>query len=267
MSNFLVVNATEQELQGADKAILAFRSVLPDSAVSGASEDSSFPFANAVDYRDNTKYSPSANSGSVVITLTQSQVTTINYFAFAIHNSQDAQLTGKLEIDSGNGFETITEFSLVKNNRPFLFSFDDVSSSRQRLTLNFTSKVYIGAINIGEAVKMKRPPSLGFQPGRTASNDQVEQFTTEGNNFVVGRRLNRGFNAKGSFRFVSFEDEVNVWFEEYMNHVLDSKTLFLKWNDSKDETIYGLQNPKSLAKPSYKTSFHTDFTFDINGYA
>ena len=268
MSNFLVVNGSQQDIaQGNDRAILAFRSVLPNSTITGASEDALYPFSNAVDYRDNTKYSPSIESGSVTITFTQSQASPINYFAFAIHNSQDAVLTGQLEVDSGEGFEVITGFSLVKNNRPFLHYFDSVTSSRQRLTLNFTNKLYLGAINIGNAVVMRRPPSLGFQPARTASNDKVEQFTTEGNNFIVGRRLNRGFTAKGQFRYINMVDEINDWFEEYMNHVLDSKTLFFKWNETKDEVVYGLQNPKTLSKPTYKTSFHTDFNFEINGYA
>lgn len=268
MSNFLVVNASQQEVsQGADKAILGYKSVLPTSSITGTSQDANYPFSNATDYRDNTKYSPSISNGQVQIVFTQSQQTEINYFAFAIHNSQSAELTGTLEVDDGTGYQVITNFSLVKNNRPFLHYFDAVTSSRQRLTLNFTNKLYIGAINIGDAVVMRRPPSLGFQPARTASLDEVEQFTTDGNNFVVGRRINKGFQAKGSFRFVSFEDQVNEWFEEYMNHVLDSKTLFLKWNESKDETVYGLQNPRTLTKPSYKTSFHTDFNFEINGYA
>lgn len=268
MSNFLVVNGTQQDIaQGNDKAILGFRSVLPVSTVTGANEDALYPFTNAIDYRDNTKYSPSVSNGTIVIEFTQSLPTEINYFAFAIHNSQDAVLTGALEVDSGDGYEEITGFSIVKNNRPFVHYFGNLSSSRQRLTLNFTNKLYIGAINIGRAVVMRRPPSLGFQPAKTASLDKVEQFTTEGNNFIVGRRLNRGFQAKGQFRFVSFNDDINDWFEDYMDHVLDSKTLFFKWNESKDESVYGLQNPKSLTKPTYKTSFHSDFAFEINGYA
>ena len=142
-----------------------------------------------------------------------------------------------------------------------------MQSVKQKLTLNFTSQLFIGSINIGEAVIFDRAPSLGFQPGRTASNDKVEQFNTEGNNFIVGRRLNRGFNSKGSFRFIKFKDDIDDWFVEYMNHVLDSKTLYFKWNDQTDETIYGVQNPSTLTKPKYVTSFHSDISFDINGHA
>lgn len=268
MSNTLIVDLAGQVAQQKCSAsILGFRSVLGISSITGAQEDSLYPFVNAIDYRDNTKYSPAITSGTVEILITQSKISEIDYFAFAIHNSQDALLTGKLEVDDGTGFNIVAEFASIKSNRPFLVNFDAVNSSRQKLTLNFTSKLFIGSINIGKAVTFNRPPSIGFQPARTASLDKVEQFTTEGNNFIVGRRVNKGFQSTGGFRFVSFNDEINLWYEEYMNHVLDSKTIYFKWNKDKDETIYGLQNAKNLTKPTYSTSFHADINFDINGYA
>lgn len=268
MANMLVVNATQQQSAGTkDKAILGFRSLLPTSVITGQAEDSSYPFGNAIDYRDNTKYSPAAAGGSVTIEFTQSTNSNVNYFAFAVHNMGSAGVSGTFEVHNGTAYQTVTTFASIKDNRPFLFAFDKITSRKQKLTLNFTKKLYIGSINIGEAVELPRPPSLGFQPGRYAANDKVEQFRTEGNNFIVGRRLSRGFNSTGSFKFISFEDHISKWFEDYMNHVLDSKTLFLKWNNSVDQVIYGVQNPKTLTKPRYTTSFHADFEFDINGYA
>ncbi len=267
MTGVIVIDDQSQVSECDATAILGYESILPQSSYTGQNENSDFPLINALDYRDNTKYSPAISNGTVEIVFTQSSVQTINYFAFAIHNSQDANMNGKLEIDTGLGYETVVEFSQMVNNRPFLKYFGDKQSTRQRLTLNFTGQLFIGSINIGKAVVFPRAPSLGFQPGRTASNDKVEQFNTEGNNFIVGRRLSRGFNAKGVFRYVKFKGGIDDWYVDYMNHVLDSKTLYFKWNDSTDETIYGVQNPSTLTKPSYVTSFHSDINFDINGYA
>lgn len=266
MSSPLVVDTTIQDsIQNADVSILGYESILPSSAISGEAEDPDFPFSNALDYRDNTKYSPVATNGTVVINFTQGAAQTVNYFAFAIHNSQDAGLSGQLEVDSGAGFEIVAEFSGVTSNKPMLYYFGDKQTSTQRLTLNFTSKLYIGSINVGNAIVFQRPPSLGYQQASTAPLDKVEQFTTEGNNFIVGRRLSRGFQDKGTFRFLSIDEA--TWFEDYQNHVLDSKTLYFKWNNQKPQTTYGLQNPQNLTKPTYVTSFHFDFSFDINGYA
>lgn len=267
MSAYLIVDQLATPAVSDATAILGYESILPLSSYSGENESPEFPFINALDYRDNTKYSPTITSGSVEIVFNQSSAQTIDYFAFAVHNSQDANMSGVLEVDSGLGYEIVAEFSQVLNNRPFLKYFGEKQTSRQRLTLNFTGQLFIGSINIGKAVVFARAPSLGFQPGRTASNDKVEQFNTEGNNFIVGRRLSRGFNSKGVFRYIPFKDDIDSWFVEYMNHVLDSKTLYFKWNAGTDQTIYGIQNPATLDKPSYVTSFHSDISFDINGYA
>jgi hypothetical protein len=265
--NTLVVDTSLQATQQAnDFSILGFRTVLDVSTITGEAEDPLFPFANTIDFRDNTKYSPLATSGSVVITFVQTVPTDIDYFGFAIHNSEEAALSGQLEVDSGSGFEVVAEFNGLKNNRPFLKFFGTKNSIQQRLTLNFTSKLFIGAIYVGRAVVFNRTPSLGFQPARFSSLDTAEQFTTDGNSFITGRREVRGFESKGTFRFVNFTDIEEVW-EDFANHVLDSKPVFFKWSNIKDQVIFGIQPPNRLHKPSYVTSNHSDVTFVINGYA
>jgi len=267
MSNTLVVDTSLQaQQQAADFAVLGFRSVLPTSTITGQAEDPLFPFSNALDFRDNTKYSPLATSTTIVIQFDQAAPTDIDYFAFAIHNSQDAGLTGKLEVDVAGVFETVAEFTSIKNNRPFLKFFGTKNSQRQKLTLTFTSKLFIGAIYIGEAVVFNRTPSLGFQPGRTSPLDKVEQFRTDGNNFLIGRRINKGFQEKPTFRFVLFDD-LDVFFDEMINHILNSKPMFFKWSNTKDQTMFALQNVEALPKPTYVTSFHSDLAFELNGYS
>lgn len=237
---------------------------LPDT--NSSEEDPLFPFVNTLDFRDNTKYSPLVTSGTVVLTFVQPAPTDIDYFAFAIHNSQDAGLSGQLEVDSGSGFEVVVEFVGVKNNLPFLKFFGTKNSIQQRLTLKFTSKLFIGTIYIGKAIIFNRTPSLGFQPARFSSIDTVEQFRTDGNNFITGRREIRGFQSKGTFRFVNFTDIEEFWVD-FSDHVLDSKPVFFKWSNVKDQVVFGIQPANRLHKPSYVTSNHSDVTFEINGYA
>lgn len=267
MSNTLVIDTTLQaQQQSADFSVLGFRTVIDVSTITGEAEDPLFPFANVIDFRDNTKYSPLDTSGTVVITFVQTAATDIDYFAFAIHNSQESGLTGQLEVDSGTGYEVVAEFSAVKTNRPFMKFFGTKNSIQQRLTLNFTSKLFIGAIYVGRAVVFLRTPSLGFQPARFSSLDTAEQFTTDGNSFITGRREVRGFQSKGTFRFVNFTDIEAVW-EDFADHVLDSKPVFFKWSNIKDQVVFGIQPPNRLHNPSYVTSNHSDVTFEINGYS
>ena len=267
------IPVVESSLGKTDFATLGYHNVLQSSTildgdgVIGVNEDAERPFVNALDYRDNTKYSPDITNGSVTILISQSQESQIDYFAFAVHNGIDANLSGRFEVDSGdgNGYVTVAEFNGVKNNRPFLSSFTPRLSQKQRLVLSFTSKLFIGAIHVGKAIKLKCP-AVGFQSGRYSSLDEVEQFKTEGNNFIMGRRKNRGFQTKATFRLLEYKD-VEIWYEEFMNHVLDSKPLFFKWTQLKDETVYGQQSVTALSKLSYKTNYNTDISLEINGYA
>ncbi len=267
MSNTLVIDTTLQaQQQSADFSVLGFRTVLDVSTITGEAEDPLFPFTNVIDFRDNTKYSPLATSGTVVITFVQIAPTDIDYFAFAIHNSQESGLTGQLEVDSGAGFEVVAEFSAVKTNRPFMKFFGTKNSIQQRLTLNFTSKLFIGAIYVGRSETFNRTPSLNFQPGRTAPLDTVEQFTTDGNLFITGRRETRGFHEKSTFRFIPFQD-LDLFYEDFQNHVLDSKPVFMKWSNIKDQVMFAIQNDKTMTRPKYITSFHAEISFDLKGYA
>jgi len=248
-----------------DCASLGFKSVLPTSTATGHGEDSAYPFANTLDYRDTTVYSPSATNGTTTINFSQSSATPIDYFAFAVHNSFTADMSGMLEVHDGTTWVTVAEFTPVKDDRPFMATFDSIISNQQRLTFTCAQKMYIGAIQIGAATKLKCP-SIGFQPGRFSPMDTVVGFQADGNLFNIGRRLNKGFNEKAEFKLLEFSD-LDTWYEDFQNHALDSKTLFLKWSKNSDQVMYGRQNVSTMTKPKYRTPYHSDIALDINGYA
>jgi len=266
-SAVLISTGTEQQNAASqlDFAALAFDTLLPSSSFAGDNSDPAFPFLNTIDYRDNTVYSPNQDSGTTVIDFTQPTQSLVDYFAFAIHNSQSSEMTGKFEVFDGLSYITVAEWSSIKDNRPFMFTFDEIASSAQRLTIVHTEKTYIGAIQFGKFLKLKCP-SVGFQSGRYAPLDTVEQFQTEGSNFIIGRRKKRGFQTKGDFKLLEFID-AKVWYERFQNHVLDSKAMFFKWSKNNDEVAYGQQNYKTMTKLRYVTPYHTELSLEINGYS
>lgn len=267
MSNILVVDNTGATSGGelCENSAILFNTILPISSVSGAAEDPDYPFANCIDYPDNTKYSPLSESGTVEIQFNQGADQVVNCFAIAIHNAQTAGLYAKLENWNGADWDLITEFTSLKDDKPFMHVFDDTTTRRQRLTLTFTSKLYIGTIYLGKAEIGLSTPDIGFQPAKFAPLDEVEQFTTEGNNQIMGRRISRGWQARGTFGYVKF-DKLDDFYEEYQNWVLDSKPVFFKWSNLRDEVVFGRQNPDRLTKPTYKTPLHSQIEFEINGY-
>ena len=267
MSNILVVDntgAVSNTQQRCEYSVIGFRTIWSDSAYTGQAEDPLYPFANTLDFPDNTKYSPLASSGTVVIEISQGALTEIDYFGMSIHNAQSAGLNAKLEHWNGASWDLLTEFTSLQDDKPYMSVFSPVQSRKQRLTLTFTSKLYIGTMFCGKALTALSTPSLGFQPAKYGIQDEVEQFTTEGNQTVMGRRIPRGWQAKGSFDYVPLT-VLDTFYVEYQNWVLDSKPIFFKWSNLKDEVMFGRQNVDRLTKPKYKTAYHADIDFEING--
>ena len=105
VSNVIVVDSAVSTTQSdIDYSAMGYRTVVPTSTPTGTDEDSSYPFANVYDFRDNTKYSPSTVAGTTTIVLTQTTATEIDYFAFAIHNANEAGMSGFFEVDDGSGY-------------------------------------------------------------------------------------------------------------------------------------------------------------------
>ncbi|MGB1297287.1 MAG: hypothetical protein ACPG8A_03380 [Psychrobium sp.] len=252
---------------GVTFSAIGFKTILPISVATNAQEDSEYPFSNVLDYRDNTKYSPSIDSGSVTITLTQGNLSEVDYYGIAVHNGGSASLYGTFEVFKGGLWVQVDTFAASGDNKTIMGYFGGVTCQKQRITLNFSEKLYIGAMNIGKSWSFDCSPDVGFTPAYTNNIDKVEQFTSENGQFIISRRLEKGFSQKGSFSFLDWEGDNRFDSEyiDYMNHVKDSKPFFMKWNVENNQAFYGQQNPNNLTAPKYDTATTGSFNFDLKG--
>ena len=281
--NNLIVNDSEQQRDliplsnvfvlgdggangGVCKSILGFRSALPTSTIIDANEDSLYPFVNALDYRDNTQYSPSIDSGSVTIEFRQAADVELDYLGIAIHNGKAAGLTGFLELLINGVWTVVANFTPLGDLKTICEKFDLQSSQRQRLTLNFTSKLYIGTIYLGKSWQFSRMPNEGFTPANSNNIDEVVGFQSNTGQFIISRRKQVGYAQSGSFDFIAF-DEINVEYIDYMNHVKDGKPFFMKWDVNVNQNIFGQHaSPNNLRAPSYTSANTATFDFEMVGY-
>lgn len=273
-----VVNNSGQVGSPTCRTILGYRNLLPNAIASGSGvsgQDPDHPLSMALDHSYNTEYSVS-NASSAVIVFSFSSLQPVDYFMLISKNAQESQLSVKVEayIPEDGDYVELGGFGSISDGVPVMIYFGDefdpgfAASASIRITLTFTSKPYIMSMMCGKAVVFPRTMSLGFQPGATASMDEVRAFNAdEGLNVVTSRRLRRGKQARGSINYVRMKMARQFW-PEYMDHVLDSKPVCLMWNDKEPtDVIYGIQNPDRLTKLSYKTNMFTQIDFDIIGWA
>lgn len=269
IGNTIVLDST-QEASKTCAAIIGFRTVLRSSSYTGENENSNYPFSNCLDFRDNTQYSPAISSGSVTIEFSQLSASSIDYIGIGIHNGKTAGLSGTLEVQVNGVWSTVATFAPTGDNKTIMAYFDELTSSRQRLTLNFTSDLFIGNIYIGKAWVFDKTPAIGFTPGHTNSQDKLESFNSETNQFIMGRVIKYGYNQKGQFDFISWADDDNGFesqYVDYMNHVKQGKALFMKWNKNLQQNFFGRHsNPNSLQAPTYSSNTTGTFYFDYKGF-
>lgn len=268
-------------ISGTCKTVLGFRNILTKPIATGTgvtNEDPDYPLELALDDSYNTDYSPdiSLNPAQSVITFTPASPTKLNYFMLISKNAQASGLSVTVEVQrSTTGlYETVSGFGSMTDGVPVMVYFGEgetgnyINSNAVRITLNYTAKPYIMSMMCGEGVVMPRTFSLGFQPGDLSYLDEVRQFMAdEGLNLVTSRRLSRGKQLEGKINYVRM-DVVRTFWEDYADHVLNSKPVSIMWNtDRPDEIIYGAQNPSRLTKPKYKNNLFTEIDFDVVGWA
>lgn len=251
---------------GVCNSIIGFRNTLTTSTVTGATEDSKYPFTNALDYRDNTQYSPLANSGSVIIEFSQNADVELDYIGIAIHNGRTANLTGSLELLINGVWKVVATFTPLGDLKTICEYFEPKPSQRQRLTLNFDSKLYIGTIYIGKSWQFSRLPNEGFTPANSNSKDEVIGFQANTGQFIISRRKKIGYAQSGEFDFIDF-DKINTEYIDYMEHVKDGKPFFMKWDVELNQNIFGQHaSPNNLRPPSYTSPSTSSFEFSMIGY-
>lgn len=272
MPNTFVVSSAPSSGSGSGnlcRSVLGYKNAVASSSVSASSVDPAYPVELSYDFKTNTEYSPLLNSGSVVITISQSMPSVISYFGIFSKNARDCNLSFMVEVQNfATGlFVNVGSRGSFENAVPQMLSFAGITSIQQRITIYFDSKCYIASLALGEAMVFSRPTSVGYQPARNASLDEVSNFSTDGNNFVQGRRISNGLQEKGAVRYQEYSS-IDTWWKSFMNHVLDSKPLFFMANNQRQNNcVYGLQNPSTLPKLAYKNWAHTDVEFEINGWA
>ena len=191
-------------------------------------------------------------------------------------NAADCGLSVNVEAYSAAAaaFQTVAGFGSMTNGKPVMVYFGDLYASgyvdalQLRVTLTYTSKPYIMSMMSGSAIVFQRTFSTGFQPSFAAYLDDVEQFyADDGLNMTIGRRMAKGKELRGSINFVKMSI-LKVFWDEYANHVLNSKPICILWNNLKpDECIYGLQVPDRLTKPSYTNSLFSKVDFEVVGWS
>lgn len=148
-----------------------------------------------------------------------------------------------------------------KNNSPIFGVFDTVTTSKIRFRFITTSPVMIGELGCGLALRFPVPPSIGWQPARWNSNNQINIGRTEANTTASSTVIQRG--APESVKFDKLEA---AWMDSNFVDVLNFEGLPVWFvGDNKfnpNDCIFGNW---SASNSSYESAYMTSLSLKFDG--
>lgn len=252
------------------RAIIGYENTIPTSSYSGQNQDSVYPFENCLDYRSNTQYSPSIDSGTVEIIISQPELFTVDYFGVAIHNGFSSGLTGSVQMkDTVTGeYVSIAEFSPYGINKTICGYFGSMTAYSFKIVLSFTSKLFIGALYLGKAWNLDRQPDIGLKPASLNNVDRVVSFDDNNGQFTIGRVETVGFDTSADFSLIPMagDNGIRANWPSFQNHCKLSRPFFFKWSTSNSDNTFGqYKSPSSMPDMTYTTSFHGSVPIRMRG--
>lgn len=271
MSGLLISNNNSSTSGiGQCKAIIGYDNKIPSSSYSGQNQDSMYPFENCLDYRDNTQYSPAIESGTIEITISQQELFTVDYFGIAIHNGFSSGLSGSIQMQSleTGEYVNIAEFAPYGINKTICGYFGEHEAYKFRVVLNFTSKLFIGALYVGKAWNLERQPDIGLKPASLNNVDKVVSFDDNNGQFTIGRVERVGFDTSADFSLVPMpgDNGIRANWPSFQEHCKLSRPFFFKWSTLNSDNTFGqYKSPSSMPDMTYTTSFHGTVPIRMRG--
>lgn len=205
-------------------------------------------------------------SGITVIEVQLPSAKTINCFTLAGANLFSATINISFYLWDANTlqYDLIVTATSGRDNQPVMVVFENQISSKVKIEINAGAPFQIGELAFGECLKMPVTPSVGFQPARWDTKDEITHHVSEYNNFGRSTINTRGNSEVLPFNMIPHTFMRDVW--AYFIDEAKGLPIWVAWNQQKypAECIYGKW---SQDKPAYKSPLFSGFTLTVDGNA
>lgn len=206
------------------------------------------------------------DSGITEIELQLPSAAVINCFALAGANLASALVTVSFYLWNPDTLQyyLIVSATSGRDNQPVMTVFENQVSAKVKIEINAASAFEIGEMAFGECLKMPVTPSVGFQPARWHTNDEITHHVSEYNNFGRSTINTRGHSEVLPFNLIPHTFMRSVW--AYFIDEAKGLPIWVAWNQQAypAECVYGSWKHD---KPAYKSPLFSAFTLTIDGNA
>lgn len=261
----LKTSGVDSSSGGCNNAYLLYKNLLNTNIANTVPTESSESAGASALYDGNTNLKFfCSTSGTVDFDFTFPLATEINSMACAGANMLNSSAIWEFYTWDSNtsAYVKQADGSGKKNNSPVFNTFDAVTTNRVRFRFITSAPFSVGELGCGLALRFPVPPSIGYQPSRWNTNNQVNVGRTENNTVAASTVIKRG-----STESVKFDKLEAQWMDDNFVDILDYEGLPVWFSgDQKtnpNKVIFG--NWESSSAPSYESAFRTSLSLKIDG--
>ncbi len=198
------------------------------STVTASSEQEGFPVSASLNELTYEFWRPESLPATWELNLSSPR--NADYLGIASHTLKGLNII--LEYDNNGVWEEITQFTPDEND-PIMVLFEQVETTKFRLTINGSEIPSIGVIFIGQTLQMLRPIYGGHSPIKLSRSTEIEPNRSE-----RGQWLGRSLVRKGVSASYSWDNLSDIWyrnfFDPFVEYATQSRgTFFIAWRPGK----------------------------------
>ena len=205
-------------------------------------------------------------SGVTDIELQLPSAQTINCFAVAGANLLSAATSISFylwDADTSAYYLVVTATS-GRDNQPVMVVFENQISTKIKITITSAAAFQIGEMAFGQCLKMPASPSVGLQPARWNTEDEITHHATQSN--YNGRST---INTRGNKEVLPFNLIPHEWMRTTWATFIDEAKglpIWVGWNQDlyPNECIYGSWEQDTAG---YSSPLFAKFTLTVKGQA
>jgi hypothetical protein len=258
LSNAIILDTTSTDtgIDNMNNAVIGWDNALARAVITASNDQASTP--NLFDYMTTSFWNAGAGTVTVDIVLPASEA--IDCCAIAAGDWATAGTT--IEVYSDAGVTKVGEVSGLKDNQPYMFSFDSVIISVMQVKFISSGDLNVGQVLMGESLKFPVNASIGLQLGKFNNEDLITSQKTENNAFGSNSTVARNRTTIAPFNSIPIDWLNTSWVEFSDAH--KGKPVWFNWNvvDRPNDATFGHW---STNKAKYTSSFFSSIDLTIKG--
>jgi hypothetical protein len=242
---------------GNERSVIQYNNIINSTSqftVQGNDNDKGF----LIDGMTTSSWLVPSNDTSITITTSG----TIDCVALSPSNWRDSSATVYIDIVTAQGQSNVYTQGSFENDAPIMAVFEPQIVTSVIIRLVSNGQLRVTGFSVGKCLRFPCGVSVGYQPGRWTTINQVNNFRTESNAFGQNTVFQRGTEERFTIDLIE-QDWMNDNWPNFLREAI-GKQIWFGWNsvDYPRQVTYGNW---TIPRPSYESSTFTSVSMSING--